>query len=744
MNITESTELGRLCHTAKATIDGVEIEIKAGKVALQAGGSVLVQMGGTVVLATAVVSKEPREGVDFFPLVVDYSENLYAAGKIPGGFFKRGGRPSEFEILRARMIDRPIRPLFPKHCRNEIQVVVSTLSSDGKNSPDILGIIGASAALTISNAPFEGPVAAVRIGILENEYIINPSVDQIEQLDLDIVLVGTKDAIMMVEAGAKEVSEEQLIKAFELAQSSWDDVLNAQVELGKVIGKEKIEVPPPQIDDEVMAIVDEVMSKSGDEFLFNPDKEQREGATHDFSEMVKNEVLQKLGEEKLELVGEAFEKSLKNFVRDRIVDKGVRPDGRATNEIRKITMEVGMLPNAHGSGLFLRGQTQVLSVAVLGSKGEGQLVEGLNEEEVKRYMHYYSFPPYSVGEVRPIRGPSRRDIGHGNLAERSLIPLIPSEDDFPYAIQVFSNVLESNGSSSMASVCGSSLALMDAGVPIKAPAAGIAMGLIAKDGNFKILTDIQGVEDAMGDMDFKVAGTRDGITGLQMDIKIKGITIDVIRQALSQAKEARLFILDQMEKCLDKPRPELSATAPRVFVVEIDTDKIRDIIGPGGKVIKKIIEDTGCKIDIEQDGRVFITAPDAAAGAFAKETIADIVEDAKEGKTYLGKVTSIRDFGAFVNLGKGNKEGLLHISEIAHHRVAKVEDELSIGDEIMVMVKKIDETGRISLTRKGLIDSVGSPPKSSNNHDKPRRNNESRDRKPRRPRPDGQKRDRSS
>jgi polyribonucleotide nucleotidyltransferase len=725
MQIIETVELGRKCHIAKAEIDGKEIEIKVGKVAEQAGGSALVTMGGTVVLATACMSDKPREGVDFFPLVVDYTENMFAAGKIPGGFFKRGGRPTDQEILRSRMIDRPIRPLFPKHTRNEIQVLVNVLSADGVNSPDILGIIGASTALMLSHAPFDGPIAAVRVGMKDGETLINPPQNEIGNLDLDLVAVGTSEAIMMVEASATEVSEEQFEDSLKVAWDIWGDVISAQIELAKLDGKPKREIQPLDVNDEVLEFVRKEVFANGDDILFNPNKAQREGAEGDFRSSIQEAVETKFTEEQAETFGNSFDIALKEFVRDRIVSKGVRPDGRAVDEIRKIDMEAGPLPNVHGSGLFLRGQTQVLSIAVLGSKNEGQLIENLTTDHLQHYMHYYSFPPFSVGEVRPMRGPSRRDKGHGNLAEKALLPLVPDEDTFPYAIQVFSNVLESNGSSSMASVCGSSLALMDAGVPLKKPVAGIAMGLIAKDDNIRILTDIQGVEDALGDMDFKVAGTRDGITAIQMDIKLKGINMEIIHKSLAQAREGRLFILNKMSECLDASRPELSDNAPRVFVVNIDSDKIRDIIGQGGKVIKKIIEDTECKIDVEQDGTVYITAPNKEMGLNAKRVIEEIVEDVKEGKTYLGKVTSIRDFGAFVDIGKGGKEGLLHISEIANYRVNKVEDELKIGQELMVMVKRVDDEGKIALTKKGLIDSSNSgsasKPNNDNHHDKRRK-----------------------
>ncbi len=709
MEIELTKQLNRDCHVATAKIADEDIKITVGKVAQQASGSCLVQMGGTIVLATAVIAKSEKDNIDFFPLTVDYTEKLYSAGKIPGGFFKRGGRPSEQEILRSRMIDRPLRPLFPKHMRREVQIIVNTLSSDMEHASDILGIIGASCALTVSEIPFDGPIAAVRIGYRDGGYIVNPSTSELENLDLEIIIAGTENSIMMVESGANEVSEEIILGAMELAKKSMADVIQVQKELAAKINKEKIAVPPIDIDPELKQFVhDEVFSK-GDDLLFNPNKGQRENATDDFAAELKKVVAEKWPE-LIGQFGECFDKVIKEFIRDRIVVKGLRPDGRKTTEIRPINMEVGTLPQTHGSGLFSRGQTMVLSVAVLGAKDEGQLVEGLYEEEVKHYMHYYNFPPFSVGECRPQRGPSRRDIGHGFLAERSLQKLVPGEEDFPYSIQVFSEVLESNGSSSMASVCGSSLALMDAGVPIKAPAAGIAMGLITKDDQFQILTDIQGVEDAMGDMDFKVAGTEKGITGLQMDIKIKGLSMEIVKKALAQAKVARLDILGQMKKVIPEPRPELSPNAPRVITVVIDTEKIREIIGPGGKVIKKIVEDTGCKIDIEQDGRVFITAPTVEHGNKARDAILEITEDAQVGKIYLGRVTSMRDFGAFVDIGKGGKEGLLHISEIADHRVAKVEDELKIGQEIMVKVKKIDETGRISLTRKGLIDS-SRPPK---------------------------------
>jgi len=703
MKIDKKTELNRDVYIAHAEIAGQEITVTTGKVAQQAGGSVMVQLGGTVVLATAVVADKERPDIDFFPLVVDYFDKMYAAGKIPGGFFKRGGRPSDQEILRSRLIDRPLRPLFPKHFRRDVQIVVSTLSSDGENIPDFLGIIGASCALTISDAPFEGPLAAVRIGLIDGELVVNPTVTMLQKSTLDLVVAGTNDAIMMVEGGAIQVDEETVAKAMELAQASFADIIALQMELQKEIGKPKIVVPPPEIDPEVLQLVHDELFSKGDEKLFNPDKAQRESASGEFENEIKALVQEKLPE-KTSNFGLIFEKELKSFVRDRIVIQGKRPDGRKTNEIRPISMEVGTLPMTHGSAIFLRGQTQVLSVTTLGAKDEGQLVEGLYEEEIKHYMHYYNFPPFSVGEVRPLRGPSRRDIGHGNLAERSLVPLVPTEEEFPYTIQVFSEVLESNGSSSMASVCCSSLSLMDAGVPLKAPVAGIAMGLITSNDKIAILTDIQGVEDALGDMDFKVAGTTEGITGLQMDIKIKGIDMNIIRRALAQAREARMFILGLMGQCLPGPRPELSPNAPRVYTMAIDTEKIREVIGPGGKVIKKIIEDTGCKIDIEQDGRVFITAPNEEAGMKAKGIISEITEDVTVGKIYLGRVTGIRDFGAFVDIGKGGKEGLLHISEIANYRVAKVEDELKIGQEVMVKVKKIDETGRISLTRKGLLE----------------------------------------
>jgi polyribonucleotide nucleotidyltransferase len=710
MRIEETIELGRKCHTAIAQVAGHEIRITVGKMAQQAGGSCLVQSGGTVILATAVLGKTVKEGQDFFPLVVDYQDKMYAAGKIPGGFFKRGGRPSDQEILRSRLIDRPIRPLFPKHFRQDVQIVVTTLSSDGEVHPDVLGIIGASCSLMISEAPFDGPLSAVRIGVIDGEYVVNPTVTESEKSSLDIIVAGTSDAIMMVEAGAKQVDEETVAKAMELAQQSFAEILEAQNAIRKIIGKEKVIVAPLAIDQEVYQAVKEMVFAQGDEKIFSPDKATRENATGDFEHEIRENLAGRFPE-KTSDIKNAFEKLLKEFVRDRIVAKGLRPDGRKSDEIRPITMEIGLLPRTHGSALFLRGQTQVLSVTTLGAKDEGQLIEGLYEEEIKHYMHYYNFPPYSVGEVRMLRGPSRRDIGHGNLAERSLLPLVPTEEEFPYTIQIFSEVLESNGSSSMASVCGSTLSLMDAGVPLKAPVAGIAMGLIVSDNNVAILTDIQGVEDALGDMDFKVAGTREGITGLQMDIKVKGITMEIVRRALAQAKEARNFILDLMHQCIAEPRPELSPNAPRVYTVTIDTEKIREVIGPGGKIIKKIIEDTGCKIDIEQDGRVFITAPDEAAGEHAKSIILDITEEAQIGKIYLGRVTGIRDFGAFVDIGKGGKEGLLHISEIANHRVAKVEDELKMGQETMVKVKKIDETGRISLTRKGLLDSDPGPKK---------------------------------
>jgi len=685
---------------------GRTLSFEVGRVAKQANGAVWVRYGDTVVLVTATMSKEPREGIDFFPLLVDYEEKLYAAGKIPGGFIKREGKPSEAAILAARTIDRPLRPLFPEGFRNDVQIVATVLSSDQDNSPEIAAMIGASAALTISDIPFHGPIGGVRVGYVDGEFLINPTLEQQEASKLDLIVAGTRDAIMMVEAGASELSEQEMLDAIFYGHEAIKKIIAFQDELRLLAGKPKLEVEVFQLDEEIAAEVEAYATSPMLAAIRTEDKLARQDAIDQVSAETRAHFLELWGEElyaerekHLELT---LERLVKEEVRRLIAEEAVRPDGRALDEIRPVSCEVGVLPRTHGSGLFTRGQTQVLTVATLGAASDEQILDGLGEVESKRYMHHYNFPPYSVGEVRPMRGPGRREIGHGALAERALLPVLPCEDEFPYTIRLVSEVLESNGSSSQASVCGSSLALMDAGVPIKKPVAGIAMGLVKCGDKISILTDIQGMEDHLGDMDFKVAGTPDGITAMQMDIKVEGISREILEQALEQARRGRLFILDKMREAIEKPRPELSPYAPRIFTMQIDPDKIRDVIGPGGKQIKKIIDETGVKIDIEDDGRVFIAAVDQAAGEQAAKIIGDLVRDVVVGELYLGKVTRVMNFGAFVEILPG-KEGLVHISQLAHERVGKVEDVVQVGDQMMVKVTEIDRQGRINLSRKDAL-----------------------------------------
>ncbi|NLW55364.1 MAG: polyribonucleotide nucleotidyltransferase [Firmicutes bacterium] len=685
---------------------GKPLIIETGKMAKQANGAVLVRYGDTVVLVTAVVSAHPREGIDFFPLLVDYEEKLYAVGKIPGSFLRREGRPTENAILAARTIDRPLRPLFPEGFRNDVQVVATVLSVDPDCPADTTAMIGASAALSISEIPFQGPIAGVHVGRVDGEFVINPTSKQAEQSDLDLIVAGSKDAIMMVEAGAKEIPEEEILDAILFGHEEIKKLVAFQEEIKAEIGKEPLVVelyePEPEIVEAVKAFATEKLVSA----LKTSEKLEREALIDQVKEETHQHFSDNLGEEayteKARDINAALDMIIKNEVRRMIVEARTRVDGRQLDEIRPISCEVGVLPRTHGSGLFTRGQTQVLSVVTLGRSSEEQILEGLDDEESKRYIHHYNFPAYSVGEVKPMRGPGRREIGHGALAERALLPVIPSEEEFPYTIRVVSEVLESNGSTSQASVCGSTLALMDAGVPIKKPVAGIAMGLIKYQDEFSILSDIQGLEDHLGDMDFKVAGTRDGVTAVQMDIKVTGISREILQQALAQAREGRLFILDKMAEAIAKPRPDLSAYAPRMITMTIDPDKIRDVIGPGGKIIRKIIEETGVEIDIEDDGRVFISSIDSKAGENAKAIIERLTSDVEGGKTYLGKVVRIMNFGAFVEILPG-KEGLVHISQLAKERVAKVEDVVQIGDEILVKVIEIDRQGRINLSRKALL-----------------------------------------
>ncbi|HHW40395.1 MAG TPA: polyribonucleotide nucleotidyltransferase [Syntrophomonadaceae bacterium] len=688
-------------------LGGRPLIMEIGKVAKQANGAVWVMYGDTVVLVTATLAKEPREGIDFFPLLVDYEERLYAVGKIPGGFIKREGRPSEKAILSARLIDRPIRPLFPEGFRNDVQVVATVLSVDQDCAPDITAMNGASAALSISDIPFAGPIGGVIVGRVNGEFVINPTVQQSEKSEMHLVVAGTKDAVLMVEAGAQEVPEEIILDAIEFGHTAIKEIIKFQEKIIEAVGKEKLVVPVYKIEPEIEETVRSYLLDKIDNAVRNPDKLARQEAIDQLEKETVEHFVETYPEQE-KAIKEVFTKVLKETVRCMIINEGSRPDGRALDEIRPITCEVGVLPRTHGSGLFTRGQTQVLTVATLGAVSDEQILDGLGIEESKRYMHHYNFPPYSVGETRPMRGPGRREIGHGALAERALLPVLPSEDKFPYTIRLVSEVLESNGSTSQASVCGSTLALMDAGVPISAPVAGIAMGLIMDGDKFAILSDIQGIEDALGDMDFKVAGTAKGITALQLDIKIKGISQEILRHALAQAREGRLFILNKMLEAIPEPRKELSPYAPRIITMTIDPEKIRDVIGPSGKTIRKIIEETGVQIDIEDDGRVFIAAADAEAGKKAVHIIECLTQDVEVGKIYMGKVVRLMDFGAFVEiipgaLGLPGKEGLVHISQLDERRVSRVKDVLKEGDEIIVKVIEIDKQGRVNLSRKEAL-----------------------------------------
>lgn len=693
------------------TLGGRPLIIEYGQLAKQANAAVLVRYGDTVVLVTAVMSSQPREGIDFFPLLVDYEERLYAVGKIPGGFIKREGRPSESAVLAARMIDRPIRPLFPEGFRNDVQVVATVLSVDSDNEPGMAAMIGASAALHLSEIPFAGPIGGVKVGRIDGKFIINPTTSQLDQSDLQLVVAGTKDAIMMVEAGAKEIIETDALEAIMFGHETIRTIVAFIEKISSEVGKPKIEVILYGPDPKIARLVTDFAADKMVTAIKTKDKLLREELIEKVKDETRKYMNEKLGDEyeaALKAINEVLENIVKEEVRKMIAVDKIRPDGRGLSEIRPITCDVGLLPRAHGSGLFTRGQTQVLTVCTLGRVSEEQILDGLGEEESKRYIHHYNFPSYSVGEVRPLRSPGRREIGHGALAERALVPVIPSEEEFPYTIRLVSEVLESNGSSSQASVCGSTLALMDAGVPIKKPVAGVAMGLLKYDESFAILTDIQGLEDHFGDMDFKVAGTKDGITAIQMDIKIKGIDRAILSQALAQAREGRLFILDKMLQVIDKSRMELSLYAPRIITFEIDPDRIRDVIGPGGKMIRKIVEETGAEIDIEDDGRVFIAAVDVKAGEKAETMIKRLTSDVEIGATYLGKVTRLMNFGAFVEVLPG-KEGLVHISQLAKERVAKVEDVVNVGDEVMVKVVEIDKQGRINLSRKALLGEESEP-----------------------------------
>ncbi|SHJ57155.1 polyribonucleotide nucleotidyltransferase [Anaerobranca californiensis DSM 14826] len=680
---------------------GKDFTVDIGKFSKQAGGSAMIFYGETTILVNATAAKEAKEGVDFFPLTVDYEERLYAVGKIPGGFIKREGRPSEKAILAARLVDRPIRPLFPEGFRNAVHVVCTVMSVDQENLPEIAAINGASLALCISDIPFDGPVGAVLVGKVGDQLIINPSLEQREKSDLHLVVAGTKEAIMMVEAGANEVSEDVIIDALMLAHEEIKKIVQFQEEVVAEVGKEKMEVQLHKVDEELDRLVREMATEPLKQAIKTFDKQQRE----DNIAKVKLEVMEKLIEdypEQTKDIAEILYNIVKEEVRRDIVENDSRPDGRKPDEIRPISCEVGILPRTHGSGLFTRGQTQVLSVCTLGPLGDVQILDGIGLEESKRYIHHYNFPPYSVGEPGFMRGPGRREIGHGALAERALEPLIPSEEEFPYTIRLVSEVLESNGSTSMGSVCASTLSLMDAGVPLKKPVSGVAMGLVHHEGKYKILTDIQGMEDFLGDMDFKVAGTRDGITALQMDIKLQGINKEILAQAIQKGKQGYLYILDKMMEVISEPRKQLSPYAPKIISYQINPDKIRDVIGPGGKIINKIIDQTGVKIDIEPDGKIFIATVDMEQGEKALKMIKDITAEVVVGENYFAKITRIEKFGAFAEVIPG-KEGLIHISQLDIDRVAKAEDVVKVGDIVEVKCTEIDEKGRVNLSRKAVL-----------------------------------------
>lgn len=689
------------------SLAGRELSIETGHLAKQASGAVLVRYGDTVVLVTATTSKEPREGVDFFPLTVDYEEKMYAVGKIPGGFLRREGRATEAATLSARLIDRPIRPLFPKGYRCDVQIVATVLSVEADNEPDMCAMIGASAALHLSSAPFMGPIAGVSVGLIGDEFIINPTEAQRAESRMHLSVAGTFDAIMMVEAGAKEVPEEQMLDAIMFGHEEIQRIV-AMIEefradaLAAGIAQNKIDVEPIELPEDIVADVEATAHDELKEALQIVNKQARDEAVSAVKDKAVEALIEKYPEQEEDLRA-ALEAMMKQIVRKLITLEHKRPDGRAITEVRPLTCEVDLLPRAHGSAVFTRGQTQIMSVTTLGSLRDNQLLDGIENVDSRRYLHHYNFPPYSVGETRPMRGPGRREIGHGALARRALEPVIPSEEEFPYTIRVVSEAIESNGSTSMGSVCGSTLSLMAAGVPIKKPVSGVAMGLIREGDEFVVLTDLQGLEDALGDMDFKVAGTKDGVTALQMDIKITGINRAILKQALAQAYDGRMFIMDAMLAAIPAPRTELSPYAPRVLQMKIDVDKIKDVIGSGGKTIKKIIELTGVEIDVEETGVVHILSVDADAAARAQKMIEDIVREPEIGEIYEGPVVKIMDFGAFVNILPG-KDGLVHISQLAKKRVNKVEDVVKVGDIVRVKLVEIDKQGRLNLSMKALLD----------------------------------------
>lgn len=687
--------------TFQMDLAGRPLIVETGKMAKQANGAALIRYGDTVVLVASTASKEAKEGTDFFPLTVDYEEKMYSVGKMPGGFLRREGRPGNSAILNARLIDRPIRPLFDKRCRNDVHVVATVLSVDYDNAPELCGMLGASVSLGISDIPWDGPIAGVRVGKVNGEFVINPTQEQMEASSMNITVAGSEEAIMMVEGGANQAPEEEVLDAIMFGHEAIKELCRFQKTIIAEVGKPKQVWEFAEVPAEIEEKVAEYVSVDLKKAIFDADKLRRDGNIS----AVKKAAMQHFADiypEQGAAVAESLEHIQKQIVRDMISEEHIRPDGRKLDEIRPITCEVGLLPRVHGSALFTRGQTQALSVTTLAPMSETQIIDDLTPVTEKRYIHQYNFPSYCVGETKGSRGPGRREIGHGALAERALLPVIPSVDEFPYAIRVVSEILESNGSSSQASVCGSTMSLMNAGVPIKAPVAGIAMGLIENKGTFSILSDIQGMEDALGDMDFKVAGTAAGVTAIQMDIKVHGLSRDILLAALKQAHEGRLFILGKIAECIDKPADHLSPYAPKIITITIPVEKIRDVIGTGGKTINKIISETGVKMDVEEDGHVYIASTDEEAAQKAKKMVESLTHEVKAGEVYLGRVTRLMKFGAFVEILPG-KEVLVHISQLALQRIEKPEDVVHEGDEIMVKVTEIDDKGRINLSRKVLL-----------------------------------------
>ena len=680
---------------------GRPLIVETGKMAKQASGAVLVRYGDTVVLVTSTASKEAREGMDFFPLTVDYEEKMYAVGKMPGGFLRREGRPGNSAILNARLIDRPIRPLFDKRCRNDIHVMATVLSVDYDNAPELCGMLGASASLGISDIPWDGPIAGVRVGRVDGKFVINPTQEQLKVSTLNITVAGSETAILMVEGGAQEAPEEDVLDAIMFGHETIKELVAFQKKIIEEVGKLKRTLIFPEIPEEIKTAIYAYAERPLKEAIFNPDKLTREAHMEEVRKEAETHFKEIYPENGSDIT-ECLNHLTKEIVRHMISVDKIRPDGRALDEIRPISCEVGLLPRVHGSALFTRGQTQALTITTLAPMSETQIIDDLTQETEKRYIHQYNFPSYSVGETKSSRGPGRREIGHGALAERALIPVIPTVEEFPYAIRVVSEILESNGSSSQASVCGSTMSLMNAGVPIKAPVAGIAMGLVNEGEHFTVLTDIQGMEDTLGDMDFKVAGTAKGITAIQMDIKIHGLSREILLAALQQAQKGRMFILGKMAECIDKPAEHLSPYAPKIITLTIPVDRIRDVIGSGGKIINKIISETGVKMDVEEDGHVYIATPDEEAAQRAKKWVEELTHEVQVGETYLGKVTRLMKFGVFVEILPG-KEGMVHVSQLATRRVEKPEDVVHEGDEIMVKVTEIDDKGRINLSRKALL-----------------------------------------